>query len=92
MFYSLHLVGANSNVGFVMHNGTGDSVELYGGNANGGTDYHVAVGYSANENNIKLYVNNVKVAHSFYRNGNAIVANTLLGANSELASKGGFNR
>ena len=90
MFYSLHLVGANSNVGFVMHNGTGDSVELYGGNANGGTDYHVAVGYSANENNIKLYVNNVKVAHSFYRNGNAIVANTLLGANSELASKGEF--
>ena len=90
MNYNLHLVGANSNVGFVMNNGTGSTVELYGGNANGGSDYHVAVSYDINTNNLKLYVNNVKVAHSFYRNGNAITANTILGANSELASKGEF--
>ena len=41
----------------------GDITELYGGNANGGSNYHVAVSYEASTNNIRLYVNNVKVAH-----------------------------
>ena len=60
--YNLRLVGANSNVGFVI-NRLGGVTELYGGNANGGSNYHVAVSYDATTDNIRLYVNNVKVAH-----------------------------
>jgi hypothetical protein len=64
-YYYLRLVGANANVGFVINSG-GAVTELYGGNANGGSNYHVAVSYDINEQNIRLYVNNVIVSHSSY--------------------------
>jgi hypothetical protein len=59
-YYMLHLVGANSNVGFVINSG-GAITELYGGNANGGSNYHVAVSYDLNSTVIGLYVDNVRV-------------------------------
>ena len=59
-YYMLRLVGANSNVGFVVNSG-GSITELYGGNANGGSNYHVAVSYDVNSTVIGLYVNNVRV-------------------------------
>ena len=46
--YTLRLVGANSNVGFVINHG-GTVTELYGGNANGGVNLHVAVSYQKNK-------------------------------------------
>ena len=61
-FYELKYVGSNSNVGFIINEG-GNITELYGGNANGGSNYHVAVSYESSTNNLRLYVNNVKVAH-----------------------------
>ena len=64
-YYYLRTVGANSNVGFIINSG-GAITELYGGNANGGSNYHVAVSYDLNEQNVRLYVNNVKVAHKSY--------------------------
>ena len=60
-YYVLRLVGANSNVGFVVNSG-GAIKELYGGNANGGSNYHVAVSYDINSTVIGLYVNNVRVS------------------------------
>jgi len=59
-YYILRLVGANSNVGFIVNSG-GSITELYGGNANGGSNYHVAVSYDINSAVIGLYVNNVRV-------------------------------
>ena len=38
--FNLRLVGAKSNVGFVINEG-GSITELYGGNANGGVNLHV---------------------------------------------------
>lgn len=64
-YYALRFVGANSNVGFVTVT-DGTITELYGGNANGGSNYHVAVSFDSTENNLRLYVNNVKVAHTNY--------------------------
>jgi len=87
--YNLRLVGANSNVGFVVNN-KGSITEMYGGNANGGSNYHVAVSYDINTQNLNLYVNNVKVAHKSYVSGQAIAGNVTIGANSNLASKGEF--
>lgn len=87
--YNLRLVGANSNVGFVVNN-KGTITEMYGGNANGGSNYHVAVSYDINTQNLNLYVNNVKVAHKAYESGEAIAGNVTIGANSNLASKGEF--
>ena len=87
--YDLRLVGANSNVGFVINNG-GTITEIYGGNANGGSNYHVAVSYDYNAQNLKLYVNNVKVAHTSYLTPNVISGNVTIGSNSNTASKGEF--
>jgi len=87
--YNLRLVGANSNVGFVI-NRLGGVTELYGGNANGGSNYHVAVSYDATQNNLRLYVNNVKVAHKTYVAATATGGNVSIGANSNTASTGEF--
>ena len=87
--YNLRLVGANSNVGFVINN-KGTITEMYGGNANGGSNYHVAVSYDINTQNLNLYVNNVKVAHKSYVTSEVISGNVTIGSNSNLASKGEF--
>ena len=88
--YSLRLVGANSNVGFVINDG-GDITELYGGNANGGVNLHVAVSYEKNDQNLRLYVNNVKVAHTGFLASNSaaeLAGNIIIGSNSNSASEG----
>ena len=84
--YTLRLVGANSNVGFVINDG-GSITELYGGNANGGVNLHVAVSYEKNANNLRLYVNNVKVAHKSMTATN-FDGNVIIGSNSNSASEG----
>ena len=84
--YSLRLVGANSNVGFVVNDG-GTITELYGGNANGGVNLHVAVSYEKNEQNLRLYVNNVKVAHK-NMTASDFTGNVIIGSNSNSASEG----
>ena len=87
--YNLRLVGANSNVGFVI-NRAGGITEIYGGNANGGSNYHVAVSYDASTNNLRLYVNNVKVAHTGYVAATATGGNVSIGANSNTTTAGEF--
>jgi len=87
--YNLRLVGANSNVGFVI-NRSGSITELYGGNANGGSNYHVAVSYDSSTQNLRLYVNNVKVAHTQYVAETASSGNVSIGANSNTDSTGEF--
>lgn len=87
--YNLRLVGANSNVGFVI-NREGGITELYGGNANGGSNYHVAVSYDSSTNNLRLYVNNVKVAHTGYVAATATGGNVSIGANSNTTTTGEF--
>ena len=87
--YNLRLVGANSNVGFVI-NRLGGVTELYGGNANGGSNYHVAVSYDATTDNLRLYVNNVKVAHTGYVAATATSGNVSIGANSNTTTTGEF--
>jgi len=87
--YNLRLVGANSNVGFII-NRAGGVTEIYGGNANGGSNYHVAVSYDATENNLRLYVNNVKVAHTGYVAATATSGNVSIGANSNTTTTGEF--
>ena len=84
--YTLRLVGANSNVGFVVNDG-GTITELYGGNANGGVNLHVAVSYEKNEQNLRLYVNNVKVAHK-NMTASDFTGNVIIGSNSNSASEG----
>lgn len=84
--YTLRLVGANSNVGFVVNQG-GTITELYGGNANGGVNLHVAVSYERNEQNLRLFVNNVKVAHTNFV-ANDFAGNVIIGSNSNTASEG----
>ena len=89
-FYELKYVGANSNVGFIVNEG-GSITELYGGNANGGSNYHVAVSYESSTANLRLYVNNVKVAHTNYVPGvTTHSGNVVIGANNDLASNGEF--
>jgi hypothetical protein len=87
--YNLRLVGANSNVGFVI-NRAGGVTEIYGGNANGGSNYHVAVSYDASTSNLRLYVNNVKVAHTGYTAATATGGNVSIGANSNTTTTGEF--
>jgi len=87
--YNLRLVGANSNVGFVI-NRSGSITELYGGNANGGSNYHVAVSYDSSSQNLRLYVNNVKVAHTQYVAETASSGNVTIGANSNITSVGEY--
>ena len=84
--YTLRLVGANSNVGFVINDG-GTITELYGGNANGGVNLHVAVSYEKNTQNLRLYVNNVKVAHKGMV-ASDFSGNVIIGSNSNTASEG----
>jgi hypothetical protein len=75
----LRLVGSNSNVAYlVSHEGT--VTEIYGGNSNGGSNYHVAVSFDQNDSNLRLYVNNVKVANSFYQGFLSPNANANVGA------------
>tara|TARA_B100000497_G_C7692303_1_gene421374 strand:+ start:2398 stop:3999 length:1602 start_codon:yes stop_codon:yes gene_type:complete len=84
--YTLRLVGANSNVGFIVNDG-GNITELYGGNANGGVNLHVAVSHEKNTNNLRLYVNNVKVAHKNFT-ADDFAGNVIIGSNSNTASEG----
>ena len=84
--YTLRLVGANSNVGFIINDG-GAVTELYGGNANGGVNLHVAVSYEKNVQNLRLYVNNVKVAHTNFV-GEDFAGNVIIGSNANNASNG----
>lgn len=62
-FYYLKVDGANSNVGFVV-NTFGATSEVYGGNVNALSNYHVAVSYEVNASNLRLYLNNVLVGHT----------------------------
>ena len=87
--FNLRLVGANSNVGFVINNG-GGITELYGGNANGGVYLHVAVSYEVNSQNLRLFVNNVKVAHTNFTSGPDFAGNVVIGANSNVTGGGEF--
>ena len=84
--YTLRLVGANSNVGFIVNDG-GAITELYGGNANGGSNLHVAVSYEKNAQNLRLFVNNVKVAHK-NMTASDFAGNVIIGSNSNSASEG----
>ena len=85
-YYVLRLVGANSNVGFVSMK---DSVvsEAYGGNANGGSNYHVAVSYEPKDTNLRLFVNNVMVNSAFMQSNVATEGDVGIGANSGGAEK-----
>ncbi len=87
--YNLRLVGANSNVGFVVNNG-GGITELYGGNANGGVNLHVAVSYEVGTQNLRLFVNNVKVAHTNFTSDPDFAGNLVIGANSNVSAAGEF--
>jgi len=78
-YYVLRLVGSNSNIGLVVST-AGEITELYGGNANGGSNYHVAVSYDANFANIRLYVNNVNVSYG------ELYANQATGGDVSIAS------
>ena len=84
--YTLRLVGANSNVGFIVNDG-GSITEIYGGNANGGVNLHIAVSHEKNTNNLRLYVNNVKVAHKSFA-ASDFAGNVIIGSNSNTASEG----
>lgn len=64
-YYVLKYTGANSNVGFLV-NTAGSLTEVYGGNVNALSNYHVAVSYERNTQNLRLYVNNVLVDHTNY--------------------------
>ena len=77
-YYVLRHVGANSNVGFVYKSGD-TSVELYGGNCNGSVFYHVALSYSKDDSNLRLYVNNVKVAHTAFSTTNNVAGDLEIG-------------
>jgi len=88
-YYSLRVVGANSNVGFVYIDQTNDAnIELYGGNVNGAISYHVAVSRDDSTNNVMLYVNNVLVANGYL---GANVAGQAMGGVTEIGRTGSFN-
>jgi hypothetical protein len=78
-YYVLRLVGSNSNIGMVVST-AGEITEVYGGNANGGSNYHVAVSYDANFANLRLYVNNVNVSYA------EMYANQATGGDVSIAS------
>lgn len=67
-YYTLQYTGSNSNVGFLV-NTAGQMTEVYGGNVNADSNYHVAVSYEHNTQNLRLYVNNVLVGHTNYTAG-----------------------
>ena len=64
-YYMLKYTGANSNIGFMI-NTAGTLTEVYGGNVNALSNYHVAVSYERNVQNLRLYVNNVLVDSTNY--------------------------
>jgi len=64
-YYVLKYFGSNSNVGFLV-NTAGTLTEVIGGNVNADSNYHVAVSYERNTQNLRLYVNNVLVDHTNY--------------------------
>ena len=80
-YYALRIVGANSNVGFV-YSTSNSLIELYGGNCNGGSNYHVAVSADAVNNNIRLYVNNVAVSFGNYGIDVGALGNAVIGSNN----------
>jgi len=78
-YYVLRLVGSNSNIGLVMST-AGEITEIYGGNANGGSNYHVAVSYDSNFANLRLYVNNLNVSYSEMQANQATGGNVTFGS------------
>jgi hypothetical protein len=85
-FYALRLVGANSNVGF-LYKTSNSEIQLYGGNCNGGSNYHVAVSSDINNNNIRLYVNNVLVDHGAFSVDTGFTSNAIIGANVKTGAE-----
>ena len=78
-YYVLRFVGSNSNVGIITNDG-GSITEVYGGNANGGSNYHVAVSYDSHVSNLRLYVNNINVGFG------SVLSNTSAGGNTTIGS------
>lgn len=93
-YYALRIVGSNSNVGFVYQT-SNSLVEVYGGNCNGGSNYHVAVSSETTTNNLRLYVNNVLVGHTNYSLDYSFSgANAYIGSNNTTGAelfKGGMS-
>jgi len=88
-YHILRFVGSNSNVGFIVNNAN-TITEIYGGNANGGSNYHVAVSYDATTSNMRLYVSNAKVAHTNYQAQPDTTGNIAIGANTSITGNGEF--
>lgn len=84
-FVNLQITGANSNVGFII-NDSGTTTEIYGGNCNGGVNVHIATSYEKATSNLRLYVNNVKVAHTTFSTFNDFDGNVTIGANSHTGT------
>jgi len=63
--YYEFFVDKDTNVVFYV-NSFGQSTQVRGGNVNALSNYHVAVSYEHNVQNLRLYVNNVLVDHSAY--------------------------
>ena len=70
-FYRLDLL-PNANFSFSYMN-AGTNHIVTGGNANGGIFYHVAVSYNHADNNLALYVNNVRVSTNAFAVSNHAV-------------------
>ena len=63
--YYEFFVDKDTNVVFYV-NSFGQSTQVRGGNVNALSNYHVAVSYEHNVQNLRLYVNNVLVDHSAF--------------------------
>ena len=84
-YYILKYTGANSNIGFLV-NTAGTLTEVYGGNVNALSNYHVAVSYERNVQNLRLYVNNVIVDHTNFTAASSPAAPLELGNANALVS------
>lgn len=84
-YYILKYTGANSNIGFLI-NTAGTLTEVYGGNVNADSNYHVAVSYERNLQNLRLYVNNVLVDHTNYTGATSPAGPLELGNANALVS------
>ena len=96
-YYVLRIVGSNSNIGYVVSTTEGGVTEVYGGNANGGSNYHVAVSYDSHVSNLRLYVNNVNVGHTNYQaetatDGNVTIGSATVGGSELLTGNVSFAR
>jgi len=94
-YYALKFVGANSNVGFVYIDpaGNGDAatnIEIYGGNVNAESFYHVAIVNNTTSNTLSLYVANTRVASTTYTgNAESTISGPIeIGRSSTLFSSG----